>query len=334
MDICPGLLLFKGGLLLPERYLLDFEEPLRQIREKIREMETWAERDPEHARSEIARLEEQEARLSNEIYGKLTSWQRVQIARHPNRPYTLDYISLMMTDFIELHGDRITGDDAAMVTGLARIGDCPVAVVGQQKGRDNEERLRRNYGMPNPEGYRKALRIMKLAERFSIPVLTFIDTPGAFPGITAEEHGQGEAIARNLLEMSRLRVPVVVTIIGEGGSGGALGIGIGDRVIMLENAWYSVIAPESCSTILMRSTDKKVKFAEELKLTAPELKKLGIIDIIIQEPLGGAQNDPEQVAGQLKDVLVKLLDELRRIPADTLVEERIRKFRTIGRWTE
>lgn len=319
---------------MPERYLLDFEEPLRQIREKIREMETWAEHDPGHTRSKIARLEEQEARLSSEIYGKLTSWQRVQIARHPNRPYTLDYISLMMTDFVELHGDRFTGDDPAMVTGFARIGDRPAAVIGQQKGRDNEERILRNFGMPNPEGYRKALRIMKLAEKFSRPVLTFVDTPGAFPGIAAEEHGQGEAIARNLLEMSRLRVPIIVTIIGEGGSGGALGIGIGDRVIMLENAWYSVIAPESCATILMRSTEKKDRFAEELKLTAPELKKLEIIDAVIREPLGGAQNNPEQVAGQLKDLLIQMLDELSGIPAGTLVEERIRRFRNIGRWTE
>jgi acetyl-CoA carboxylase carboxyl transferase subunit alpha len=319
---------------LPERYLLDFEEPLRQIREKIREMETWAEHDPGYARAEITRLEEQEARLSNEIYGKLTSWQRVQISRHPNRPYTLDYISLMMTDFVELHGDRFTGDDPAMATGFAYLGDRPVAVVGQQKGRDNDERIRRNFGMPNPEGYRKALRIMKLAEKFSRPVLTFVDTPGAFPGIAAEEHGQGEAIARNLLEMSRLRVPVIVTIIGEGGSGGALGIGIGDRVIILENSWYSVIAPESCATILMRSMEKKDKLAEELKLTAPELKKLGIIDSIIKEPLGGAQNDPEQVAGQLKNELTRLLAELVKIPADALVEERIRKFKNIGRWSE
>jgi acetyl-CoA carboxylase carboxyl transferase subunit alpha len=325
---------FEGGMSLPERYLLDFEEPLRQIREKIREMETWADRDPEHTRVEIARLEEQETRLSAEIYEKLTSWQRVQIARHPNRPYTLDYISMMTTDFIELHGDRFTGDDPAMVAGFARIGGIHAAFIGQQKGRDNDERIRRNFGMPGPEGYRKALRIMKLAEKYSRPVITFIDTPGAFPGIAAEERGQGEAIARNLLEMSRLRVPIIVTVIGEGGSGGALGIGIGDRVVMLENAWYSVIAPESCATILMRSTEKKDKFAEELKLTAPELKKLGIVDSIIKEPLGGAQNDPEQVASLLKNEILTLLGGLGKLSGDALVERRIEKFREIGRWTE
>jgi acetyl-CoA carboxylase carboxyl transferase subunit alpha len=206
----------------------------------------------------------------------------------------------MLTDFVELHGDRFTGEDPAMITGFGKLDGVPVAVIGQQKGRDNDERIRRNFGMPNPEGYRKALRIMKLAEKFSRPVITFVDTPGAFPGVAAEEHGQGEAIARNLMEMSRLRVPVVVTIIGEGGSGGALGIGIGDRVIMLENSWYSVIAPESCAMILMRSTDKKDKLSEELKLTAPELQKLGIVDLIVKEPLGGAQNDPQMVSDQLR----------------------------------
>ncbi len=319
---------------MPERYLLDFEEPLRQIRQKIREIEEWENRDPESTQSEIARLEEQEKRLSSEIYDKLTSWQRVQIARHPNRPYTLDYITMMMTDFIELHGDRFTGEDPAMVTGFARLGEIPVAVIGQQKGRDNEERIKRNFGMPGPEGYRKALRIMKLAEKFSRPIITFVDTPGAFPGIDAEKHGQGEAIARNLLEMSRIKTPIVVTIIGEGGAGGALGIGIGDHIIMLENSWYSVIAPESCATILMRSTEKKDKFAEELKLTAPELKKLKIIDAIIKEPLGGAQNDPEAVAEQLKSEILQSLVQLRACSPDILVAERIRKFREMGRWSE
>ncbi len=319
---------------MPERYLLDFEEPLHQIREKIREMEEWAERDPDHARAEISRLEEQEARLGNEIYGKLSSWQRVQIARHPNRPYTLDYIAMMTTEFTELHGDRYTGDDPAMIAGFARIDGIPVAVIGQQKGRTNEERIYRNFGMSNPEGYRKALRVMKLAEKFNRPVVAFVDTPGAFPGVVAEEHGQGEAIARNLLEMSRLKTPIVVTIIGEGGSGGALGTGVGDRIIMLENAWYSVIAPESCSTILMRTPDKKDKLAEELKLTAPELKKLGIIDEIIKEPLGGAQNDPHSVADLMRKEIVRVLSELRKLPAAELVQKRFDKFRNMGRWTE
>lgn len=319
---------------MPDRYLLDFEEPLRQLREKIRQIEDWSERDPESSRAEILRLEEQEARLSSDIYGKLSSWQRVQIARHPNRPYTLDYISMMLTDFTELHGDRFTGEDPAMITGFGKLDGVPVAVIGQQKGRDNEERISRNFGMANPEGYRKALRIMKLAEKFSRPILTFVDTPGAFPGVAAEKHGQGEAIARNLMEMSRLRVPVVVTIIGEGGSGGALGIGIGDRIVMLENSWYSVIAPESCAMILMRSTDKKDKLSEELKLTAPELQKIGIVDLIIKEPLGGAQNDPQMVADQLRVEIGKYLIQLRKLSSTELVEARIGKFRAMGQWAD
>ncbi len=319
---------------MPDRYLLDFEEPLQQIRHKIREMEDWSDHDPEYAKSEIKRLEEQEEKLSKEIYAKITNWQRVQIARHPNRPYTLDYIDMMMTDFTELHGDRKSGDDPAMITGFAKFNDISVAVIGQQKGRDNESRIKRNFGMPNPEGYRKALRIMELAEKFSRPVLTFIDTPGAFPGIMAEEHGQGEAIAVNLKKMSRLKVPIVVTIIGEGGSGGALGIGIGDRILMLENSWYSVIAPESCSTILMKSTEKKDQFAESLRLTAVDLKKIGIVDKILKEPLGGAHNDPEMVANQLKSEIAKILDELIKILPDKLVNIRIKKLMKIGRWSE
>ena len=319
---------------MPERYILDFEEPLRKIRQQISEMEEWSDRDPDYARNEIKRLEEQENRLSREIYSNLTSWQQVQIARHPKRPHTLEYVSMMMTDFMELHGDRTTGDDPALVAGFGKLGDITVAIIGQQKGNDNETIISRNFGMPGPEGYRKALRIMKLAEKFSRPVLTFVDTPGAFPGIEAEEHGQGEAIARNLMELSRLKVPVIVTIIGEGGSGGALGIGIGDRILMLENAWYSVIAPESCSMILMRNTDKKDKLAESLRLTAQELKKLGIVDHIINEPLGGAHNDPGKVAVALKTELLKLLPELMLVPGDDLVDARIRKFRAMGRWSE
>lgn len=319
---------------MPDHYLLDFEEPLRQIRQKIREMEDWSDRDPEYAKAEIKRLEGIEEKLSREIYAKITNWQRVQIARHPNRPYTLDYIDMMMTDFIELHGDRNAGDDPAMITGFAKFNDISVAIIGQQKGRDNESRIKRNFGMANPEGYRKALRIMKLADKFSRPILTFIDTPGAFPGIMAEEHGQGEAIAINLKEMSRLKVPIIVTIIGEGGSGGALGIGIGDKVLMLENSWYSVIAPESCSTILMKNTKKKDQFSESLKLTAPDLKKIGIIDEIIKEPLGGAHNDPEMVAEQLKREITKILDELIKKSPDELVKTRISKLMKIGRWSE
>lgn len=319
---------------MPDRYNLDFEEPLKKIREQISEMEEWSDHDPEHAQNEIKRLEEQEARMGKEIYSKLTSWQRVQIARHPMRPHTLDYISMIMTDFIELHGDRTTGDDPAMVTGFARLDDIPVAVIGQQKGHDNETLISRNFGMSSPEGYRKALRIMKLAEKYSRPIISFVDTTGAFPGIDAEKHGQGEAIARNLMEMSKLRVPVIVTVIGEGGSGGALGIGVGNRIIMLENSWYSVIAPESCAMILMRNTDKKDKLSETLKLTAEDLKKLGIIDSIVKEPLGGAHNDPEKVAGAVKKELQSILPGLMKKSGEELASERIRKFQEMGRWSE
>ena len=319
---------------MPERYILDFEEPLRRIREKIREIEDWASQDPKKSEYEIKRLEEREKRLSIEIYSNLTNWQRVQIARHPNRPYMLDYIEAIMDDFTELHGDRYSGDDSAMVAGFAKFNDIPAAVIGQQKGRDNESRIARNFGMANPEGYRKALRIMKLAEKFSRPVLSFVDTPGAFPGVMAEEHGQGEAIAKNLMEMSKLTVPIIVVIIGEGGSGGALGIGIGDRILMLENAWYSVIAPESCSTILMKNPDKKERFAEYLKLSAQELKKYGIIDVIISEPPGGAHNNPEMAYKQLNNEISKILPELTSIPSEELVKARMLKFSKIGRWSE
>lgn len=321
-------------IIVPERYILEFEEPLRRIREKIRELEAWTDRSPEYTAAEIKRLEEQERRQGEEIYNKRNNWQRVQIARHPSRPYTLDYIDLMTTDFVQLHGDRHTGDDPAMITGFAKLDGISVAVVGQQKGRDNESRAMRNFGMASPEGYRKALRIMKIAEKFGRPVVTFVDTPGAFPGIQAEEHGQGEAIARNLMEMSALRVPIIVVIIGEGGSGGALGIGVGDRLIMLENSWYSVIAPESCATILMRSSEKKDYFSEMLKLSAKDLKKLGIIDAIIPEPMGGAHNDPGLVAQKLKKELVASIRKLLEMSPGDLVDSRIRKFRAMGRWTE
>lgn len=319
---------------MPERYLLDFEEPLRNIRQKIREMEDWAEHDPSYNRAAIRRLETKEKKLIKEIYSNLTNWQRVQIARHPERPYTLDYINMMITDFTELHGDRLAGDDPAMITGFGKIGDTAVAIIGQQKGRDNESRIMRNFGMANPEGYRKALRVMKLAEKFSRPVITFVDTPGAFPGIQAEERGQGEAIAKNLMEMSRLRVPIIVTIIGEGGSGGALGIGVGDVIVMLENSWYSVIAPESCSTILTRSADKKDYFSEALKLSSTDLKKLGIIDIIIPEPVGGAHHDPQSVANSLRTELLSSLKKLSSLSEEELVRNRINKFRVMGKWSE
>ncbi len=318
----------------PVQYRLEFEEPLRQIRQKIEEIKELEDYDSEHARSEIKHLEEQEQRLRQELYSNLTNWQRVQISRHPDRYYTLDYIDAMFTDFVELHGDRFAGDDPAMVAGFARFNGIPIAVIGQQKGRDNETRVTRNFGMANPEGYRKALRVMKLAEKFNRPILTFVDTPGAFPGIEAEKHGQGEAIAVNLREMSMIGVPIIVTIIGEGGSGGGLGIGVGDKVVMLENAWYSVIAPESCSTILMRTPDKKEKFAEALKLSAAELKELGIIDVIVKEPQGGAHENPDQVVFELKKELAILLEELRKIPSPVLVQTRIDTLMKMGRWIE
>lgn len=241
---------------------------------------------------------------------------------------------MITTDFVELHGDRYSGDDPAMIAGFAKMDGISIALVGQQKGRDNESRVRRNFGMASPEGYRKALRIMKLAERFGRPIISFVDTPGAFPGIQAEEHGQGEAIARNLMEMSSLRVPIVVVIIGEGGSGGALGIGVGDKIVMLENAWYSVIAPESCATILMRSPDKKDYFSEALKLSAEDLKKMGIVDAIIPEPVGGVHNDPMAVAPKLKKEIVTSIRKLSSLSVDELTGARARKINAIGRWSE
>jgi len=319
---------------MPERYVLEFEKPLMRIRQKIREMESWADHKPAYAEGEIRRLEEQEAKLCEDIYTNLSNWQRVQIARHPARPHTLDYIDLMMTDFTELHGDRYAGDDPAMITGFAQLGSTTVAVIGQQTGHDNDARIRHNFGMASPEGYRKALRVLKLAEKFNRPIVTFVDTPGAFPGIQAEEHGQGEAISRNLMEMSHLRVPIVVTIIGEGGSGGALGIGVGDRIIMLENSWYSVIAPESCSTILTRTPDKKDFFAEALKVSAKDLKKLGIIDVILPEPLGGAHLDPKSVAESLKKELLSSLKKLSGMEPAALVMQRQEKFLAMGKWSD
>jgi acetyl-CoA carboxylase carboxyl transferase subunit alpha len=281
---------------------------------------------------EIVKIEKRVNQLQQSIYAGLTRWQKVQLARHPDRPYTLDYIHLMTTDFLELHGDRGFRDDKAIVGGFGRLGDQPVLIMGHQKGRDTKSNLYRNFGMPNPEGYRKALRLMKLAEKFRRPVITLLDTPGAFPGLEAEERGQAEAIARNLFEMSRLRVPIVVAIIGEGASGGALGIGVGDRILMLENAWYSVISPESCSSILWRSWDYKEQAAEALQLTAPDLKKQRVIDVIVPEPVGGAHRNHEKMAEILKDVLLEELKNLIKIKPDRLVEKRIDKFSKMGAW--
>ena len=312
--------------------VLDFEKPIVELEQKIEEMRKYSE--SLDIASEIRTLEEKVLQLRESVYTGLTRWQKVQLARHPDRPYTLDYISMITTDFIELHGDRNFRDDKAIVGGFAKLGDERVMIIGHQKGRDTKSNLYRNFGMPNPEGYRKALRLMKLAAKFKRPVITMLDTPGAFPGLEAEERWQAEAIARNLFEMSRLHTPIIVVIIGEGASGGALGIGIGDRVLMMENTWYSVISPESCSSILWRSWEFKEQAAEALKLTAPDLLAQGIIDRIVPEPLGGAHRNPQQAADTLKSVLTEELKKLKKIKIDKLVERRVEKFGEMGEYEE
>lgn len=312
--------------------ILDFEKPIIELEQKIQEMKKLS--DTLDIEEEIKNLEEKVQQLQDQIYNNLSRWQIVQIARHPERPYTLDYIQKMTTDFIELHGDRCFGDDKALVGGFAKLNGETVMVIGQQKGRDTKSNLYRNFGMMNPEGYRKALRLMKLAEKFEKPVITFLDTPGAYPGIEAEERGQAEAIARNLFEMSKLRVPIIVVIIGEGASGGALGIGVGDRILMLEYCWYSVISPESCSSILWRSWDYKEQAAEALKLTAKDLIQFKIIDRIIPEPRGGAHRNPEQAALILKEALIDELNKLKKIKIDKLIEMRVEKFLNMGVYIE
>lgn len=312
------------------KVVLEFEKPIVELEQKIEEMRRYA--DNPGIAQELVKIEKRMNQLQQSIYSNLTRWQRVQLARHPDRPYTLDYIGLMTKDFIELHGDRTFHDDKAIVGGFARMDDQVVMILGHQKGRDTKSNVYRNFGMPNPEGYRKALRLMKLAEKFGKPVVTLLDTPGAFPGLEAEERGQAEAIARNLLEMSRLRVPIVVVIIGEGASGGALGIGVGDRILMLENSWYSVISPESCSSILWRSWDYKEQAAEALQLTAPDLKKQGVIDVIVPEPLGGAHRNQEKTAEILKEIILEELKALSKLKTEKLIERRIEKFSKMGEW--
>lgn len=312
--------------------ILEFEKPVVELEEKLAEMRKVSGNFD--LTDEIKLLEDKVVKLKESIYKGLTRWQRVQLARHPERPYSLDYIYLMTQDFIELHGDRLFKDDKAVVGGFARIDDYKVMIIGQQKGRDTKSNIYRNFGMPNPEGYRKALRLMKLAEKFNRPVITLLDTPGAYPGLEAEERGQAEAIARNLLEMSQLKVPIIVVIIGEGASGGALGMGVGDRILMLENTWYSVISPESCSSILWRSWDYKEQAAEALKLTSSDLLDLKIIDRIIPEPLGGAHKNHEEAAIMLKKALTEELSQLIKIKPDKLVETRIEKFGKMGAYVE
>jgi acetyl-CoA carboxylase carboxyl transferase subunit alpha len=313
-------------------FVLEFEKPIVELENKIREMRNppnIADLEPQ-----IQELESHVEELRLNIYASLTRWQRVQIARHPDRPYTLDYLHFTFTDFVELHGDRGFRDDPAIVGGIAKLNGKSVMVIGHQKGRDTKSNVYRNFGMPNPEGYRKAKRLMLLAEKFHIPIICLLDTPGAFPGIEAEERGQAQAIADNLLVMSGLKVPIIICIIGEGASGGALGIGIGNRILMLENSWYSVIAPESCSSILWRSWDFKEQAAEALKLTAPDLKEHGIIDRIIPEPIGGAHRAPLQIFETLRDVLNEELDQLQHIESRLLVKQRRDKFAKMGVWTE
>ena len=312
--------------------ILDFEKPIYELEQKLEEMKNSS--GGLSIDKEIQRIESKVSQLKEELYRDLSRWQRVQLARHPDRPFTLDYIELMTTNFMELHGDRHYGDDKAIVGGFANLDDYKVMLIGHQKGRDTKSNVYRNFGMSNPEGYRKALRLMKLAEKFNKPVITLLDTPGAYPGLEAEERGQAEAIARNLFEMSRLRVPIIVVIIGEGASGGALGIGVGDKILMLENCWYSVISPESCSSILWRSWDYKEQAAEALKLTAEDLLEQKIIDRIITEPLGGAHKDPDSAAKNLKNALLEELPKLIKIKPDKLVETRMNKFGQMGHFIE
>lgn len=312
--------------------ILEFEKPIIELEKKIEEMKHLE--DSLDINDEIEKLEEKINQLKENVYNNLTRWQRVQLARHPNRPYTLDYIYMMTEDFIELHGDRLYRDDHAIVGGFAKLGDKKVMIIGHQKGRDTKSNVYRNFGMPNPEGYRKALRLMKLAEKFNKPIITLLDTPGAFPGLEAEENGQAEAIARNLLEMSNLKVPIIVVIIGEGASGGALGLGVGNTVLMLQNTWYSVISPESCSSILWRTWDYKEQAAEALKLTAPDLLEQGVIDRIIPEPLGGAHKDHKKMAEVLKGELLKEIEELQKMKPEKLVQHRLEKFANMGVYAE
>jgi acetyl-CoA carboxylase carboxyl transferase subunit alpha len=313
---------------------LDFEQPIAELEAKIDELKFVSSDAEVNIGEEIARLKAKSRALTTSIFSNLTQWQIAQLARHPQRPYTLDYVSAIFTDFQELHGDRMYADDHAIVGGPARLDGQPVMIIGQQKGRDTKERVRRNYGMPKPEGYRKALRLMRLAERFRLPLITFIDTSGAYPGVGAEERGQSEAIARNLFEMSMLQVPIVSVVIGEGGSGGALAIGVSDRLLMLQYSIYSVISPEGCAGILWRSAEKKDLAAEAMGVSAERIAKLGVVDEVIKEPLGGAHRDPQMMADSVKDALVRHLTELQSMPLEQLIANREKRLRGYGVYSE
>ncbi|MFA5335704.1 MAG: acetyl-CoA carboxylase carboxyltransferase subunit alpha [Candidatus Omnitrophota bacterium] len=309
---------------------LDFEKPILELERKVEELKKFTSSENIDLSSEIKKLEDKLDKVKREVFESLSPWQRVQIARHPKRPYTLDYIGLMMTDFVEIHGDRVFGDDKALICGFAKIDGQNVVVMGHQKGRDTKENLMRNFGSAHPEGYRKAMRVMHMGEKFKLPVIVFIDTPGAYPGIGAEERGQAEAIALNLMEMARLKVPIVCYIIGEGGSGGALGVGIGDRICVLENAYYSVISPEGCAAILWKDRTRAPDAAKALKLTAQDLLDLGLIEEVVSEPLGGAHRDPAKMAATIKESAKKHLKELSTMSPDDLIEARYEKYRKIG----
>lgn len=309
---------------------LDFEQPIAELEAKIDELRFVSDDTEVNIGEEISRLRAKSRVLTTSIFSNLTQWQIAQLARHPQRPYTMDYIGALFTDFQELHGDRMYADDHAIIGGLARLEGRPVMVIGQQKGRDTKERVRRNYGMPKPEGYRKALRLMRLAERFQMPLISFIDTAGAYPGVGAEERGQSEAIARNLFEMSSLQVPIIAVVVGEGGSGGALAIGVSDRLLMLQYSIYSVISPEGCAGILWRSADKKDLAAEAMGVSAERIAKLGVIDEVLKEPLGGAHRDPQAMADTLKDALLRHLGELQLLPLEQLLRNREQRLRGYG----
>lgn len=312
---------------------LDFEQPIEELENKIEELNKLSVGDGV-LKPEIEKLRQKADQLRESIFSNLTRWQRVQLARHPDRPYTTDYIELITDRFVELHGDRAFGDDKAIVGGLGTINGKSVMIIGHQKGRDTKERQYRNFGMANPEGYRKAYRLLELAEKFKVPVVTLLDTPGAFPGLEAEERGQAEAIARNLKKMATLEIPILSIVIGEGASGGAIGIGMGNELYMMENTWYSVISPESCSSILWKTWDYKEQAASELQLTATDLEGFGIIDGVIREPLGGAHRNWKQTAASVKEVILDGMDRLGKLDGDALVQQRIEKYASIGRWNE
>lgn len=315
---------------VPKGPHLEFEQPIVELAMKIEDLlKTGTVTD-----ADVKSLQAKKEALQKKVASRLTPWNRVELARRAGRPFTLDYVNAIFTDFVELHGDRRFGDDPALICGLARLGDQSVMIIGQQKGRDTKESIRRNFGMANPEGYRKALRCMKLAEKFKLPVISFIDTPGAFPGLGAEERGQGEAIALNLMEMSVLRVPILAVVIGEGASGGALGIGVGDRLLMLENAWYGVISPESCSAILWGDSSKKQDLSGTMKITAEDLKALNVIDRIVPEPLGGAHWDPQAMAATLGEVLREELSRLMGVNIDSLLRKRADKYASMAQFAE